>query len=187
MSVKYHPLESFEMKLALSLVVFFLSYTYSEKYVRIRAVGCHSSLKSVKDQKCFIKSSKADVLLTFSANLLRKMPNSRLAYQVDRISDSAGRTNVLTLQDIPICKIFEGLSSSPFPIFKNVIDLIKKASGNLMEGCSTIGKIEMKNFTFKGFKSIVPIGFYSHQSRIFDDEDSNISSFIMNVSVVTKK
>lgn len=169
---------------AFILVTCSLSANSQTKLIRIRSIICSSSLKSVKDPTCIIKSTRQDVLLTMKVTLLRKCPAVRIALDTYRISSYDIRSHALKLDDIPICRIVRGASSSPFPAFQNAIDGLKKFDTNAFEACSTKQTLYLNNFSTKGHQSIFPPGFYASNAKFFDDIDENILNVSLNFSVM---
>lgn len=159
-----------------------------DSYLRIRGIRCSSSLKSVKDPHCVIKSSKKDVLLSFSFVLLRKILDGKLHFKLD--FGSTPPRSLFDFEELSICQILKGAKSSPIPFIQHVIDYLKKFQSNLFDACSEQNlKIEMNNFTYKEFTITdkFPVGLYYNHFKFFDQNDENIFTLNLNCSNIRKK
>lgn len=168
-------------------ILTFLIVISGEMLLRIRSLNCKSSMKTIKNLTCIIRSTKKDVFVSYGFELLRKVPNGKLSFKVDRVTDST-ENNVLNVENSPICEIIEGAKTSPFPLYQSFIDHMKKFKTNIFDVCSKAGKIELKNFTFKNFHmmSILPPGLYKSSYNFFDENDDKIWFVNQTVSHIRK-
>jgi hypothetical protein len=105
----------YHMQFLLLVLTLLIPLNLSERVQRVRSVTCGSSLKSVKDPFCQLKSSRQDTLVTLSMTLLRKISDGVISYKVDRVSTYELKT-LLDLKDVQICSFIESgkfLSSVP--------------------------------------------------------------------------
>lgn len=96
----------------------------SQTFIRVRAIKCSSSSKTTKDITCTIKSSKKDVLVTATTFLMRKIPEVKMNYRLDRLTIDNMNTMV-DLKDMPICNILVGLKTSPIPFIQYIFNYAK--------------------------------------------------------------
>lgn len=146
-------------------------------YVRLRSFKCDSSTKSINDVSCYIKSSREDVLASFKVFKLRKTNDAKFSYKVDRMSSENNFNTIIDLKDLPLCTILNGVSSSPMPFMKFLVDYVKELDTNFFEFCSSENIfIFMNNATFKDFSicRIFPPGLYATYIQIYDNLDRNI-------------
>jgi hypothetical protein len=158
-------------------------------FLRIRKVKCTSSMKSIKDQICYIKSNPKDVLWTTSFFLTRNISDAKLRHLLGRISSTKDPDKVIQMfdvKDIAICDIVKKVKASPFPLLGYLVEYIRQFKSNLLDACTEFNlKIELNNFTYKnGFtmSNIFPLGIYFNSMHFYNDFDENIFNLSLTVS-----
>lgn len=177
------------MQFLLLVLTLLIPLNLSERVQRVRSVTCGSSLKSVKDPFCQLKSSRQDTLVTLSMTLLRKISDGVISYKVDRVSTYELKT-LLDLKDVQICSFIEsGKFLSSVPIVGNLFNYVKNFKTNILEVCTSIQKIYLTNLSFNGFEmaKLFPAGTYVTYITFYDFSDKNIYSVNTTIANVPTK
>jgi hypothetical protein len=150
--------------------------TSTETYLRVRSVTCGSSMKTVVDLKCFLRSTKTDACVNVQCLKKRKTKDANWAFRIERISGDYSN-KILDVKDISICPILEGVKKSSIPFIQHMVDYVRKKDTNFLDFCSIenstlyANNVSLKDFTMAKF---LPLGLYAIYHRFYDNFDNQI-------------
>jgi hypothetical protein len=97
---------------------------------------------------------------------------------------------VVTLTEVPYCKILSGVKD--LPVYDSIIDIIRKLGGDFMELCSRKGEFKAMNVSGLNLQvaKTFPSGDYRTNGdyrvnlQIFDSKDENIFNITVHSTIV---
>jgi hypothetical protein len=183
------------MKLIALLWFFVVSTLVNSKFhCRQRKLECSSSLKTIQNQTCFIKSFKrGDPVISGSLVLKRTLTDVKvkhirlevllgsletfqLFHAVYRKNSDNKFMTIYSLAEVPVCRVLAGLKI--VPVLEILLKDIRTIAPDLLNICSKTKEIKAMNLSCSRsvFVSRLPVGEYKAEFRLFDEEDDNIAN-----------
>ncbi|KAG5668548.1 hypothetical protein PVAND_016486 [Polypedilum vanderplanki] len=174
------------MKVKISIYFLFLmSVIIVAKFNnRFTKIECLTSNKTVTNLTCCLKAYKrTSPVANIEAYLHRKAENLKVCKNFSDIYLISGRIFhkidtdrpfrlSLQIDDFEICKIINGVSTTPF--LKTVLDWLLTKAKKLPEVCTTPGYYKFHNFSFDYISVLSPFpnGYYKSEFNFFDENDT---------------
>lgn len=168
-------------KIHLALLFILISICESKFRVRMTKINCNGSLKTVPQKPwCQIKNIRKESYFTMKLNITRSVPNMNIDFG-SYYKNSDGFRRVIEFKNIEACKIINNKGNIDSMLIPQMIkDLAKylrdMIDGNIFDGCTTNGELNIKNLTFKDLTmlNIFPHGEYRIDLLFHDEIDDNV-------------